>query len=245
MAALIDLWKTSPAQVEQKTVQQILAFAGDGKLKHDNPTSLEFRDFLGRVPSDLLGAYANQCLDLKGFTDSGLALQDVVNQIGRRLGFHVENGRYRGTPGAIGYDGLWITKQGDAIIVEVKTTDAYRLWLETAAIYATPDERTAVYCGTSREYERTQGTGYWFGFRATQKEILDEYEKAWVSFGCGSESQLLVIPLAEFARWLERFNKTENEQHDFWHIHIRSQKQKWFIEARTGFDSIEVSKYFL
>ena len=36
-----------------------------------------------------------ECLNEK-FESGGLALQDVVNQVGRRLGFQVEDGRYRG-----------------------------------------------------------------------------------------------------------------------------------------------------
>jgi hypothetical protein len=62
-------------------------------------------------------------------------LQDIVNQIGRRLGFHVQEGRYRGVHGAVGFDGLWSTEDKRTILVEVKTTDAYRLSLETTANY--------------------------------------------------------------------------------------------------------------
>ena len=133
--ALIDIWKKDPAQLESKSLQQILAFAGDGKLKDDNMTSKEFREFLTVVPSDLLKRYANDCLEAKGFSDSGLALQELVNQTGRRLGFQVEHGRYRGSPNAIGFDGLWRSRQAEAIIVEVKTTDAYRMSLDIAANY--------------------------------------------------------------------------------------------------------------
>jgi len=44
-------------------------------------------------------------------------------------------GRYRGATNANGFDGLWTTDDGDAILVEVKTTDAYRVSLETTAGY--------------------------------------------------------------------------------------------------------------
>jgi len=132
--SLIDLWSKSKSQLEGKQVQQIISIAGSGKLLDGGDASREFRDFLSRVPSDILSRYAEQCLTEK-FEASGLALQDIVNQIGRRLGFKVEDGRYRGTSSEIGHDGLWNSPLGNTIIVEVKTTDAYRIDLETLAGY--------------------------------------------------------------------------------------------------------------
>ena len=62
-------------------------------------------------------------------------MQDLVNELGRRLDYQVANGRYQGTTNAIGYDGIWASPDGHGIIVEVKTTDAYRISLDTIARY--------------------------------------------------------------------------------------------------------------
>jgi hypothetical protein len=132
--SLTSLWETSPEQLNTKHVQQVIAFSGTGHLRDESEASLEFRTFLGQVPSEVLSRYADECLNTK-FDDGGLALQDVVNQIGRRLGFSVEDGRYRGTPHALGFDGLWRSASGHAIVAEVKTTDAYRIDLNTIAEY--------------------------------------------------------------------------------------------------------------
>ena len=121
-------------EVEEKHVQQVIGIAGDGKLKDGGAASNEFREFLGMVPSTLLGRYADDCLKEK-FENSGLALQDIINQVGARLGFKVEPGRYRGTPGEVGFDGLWYAPDENCIVVEVKTTDAYRIALDTVAVY--------------------------------------------------------------------------------------------------------------
>ncbi len=131
---LLDLWGKSRAQLEGKQVQQIIAIAGSGKLLHGGDASKEFRDFLSHVPSTLLARYAEECLNEK-FESGGLALQDVVNQVGRRLGFQVEDGRYRGSSGQSGHDGLWKSSLSGEIIVEVKTTDAYRIALDAIAEY--------------------------------------------------------------------------------------------------------------
>jgi uncharacterized protein DUF1829 len=119
---------------QRKTIQQLLTFAGDGHLRDGNETSDEFRSFLAHIPSDLLQDAAEHCL-ATSFTDGGLTLQDIVNQVGRRLGFQVEDGRYRGVVGEVGFDGIWRAGEGAAILVEVKTTDAFRLSLDTTARY--------------------------------------------------------------------------------------------------------------
>ena len=131
---LIDLWQTTPEQLKQKQLQQVIAFAGSGRLKDGNDTSVEFRMLLGVLPSIQLKRFCEDCLESK-FEDSGLALQDLVNEAGRRLGFEVTDGRYRGVAGAIGFDGLWRSRDGDQLVIEVKTTDAYRIGLDTIADY--------------------------------------------------------------------------------------------------------------
>jgi hypothetical protein len=132
--ALKDLWIHSPEQIADKHVQQVIAFAGTGKLVDGGEASTEFRDLLSIVPSDMLRRYADECLTTK-FDGGGLALQDVVNQVGTRLGFEVTNGRYRGVVNKLGFDGIWRSGDGKAIVVEVKTTDAYRIDLDTVAGY--------------------------------------------------------------------------------------------------------------
>ena len=132
--SLLDLWIKSKNQLEGKQVQQIIAIAGSGKLLDGGDASKEFRNFLSHVQSSVLARYSQECLSEK-FEASGLALQDIVNQIGRRLGFEVEDGRYRGTSGQSGHDGLWSSQLGNTIVVEVKTTDTYRIDLDTIAEY--------------------------------------------------------------------------------------------------------------
>lgn len=136
MSSITELWTKSKETFDKKTLSQILSFAGDGKLKDSNPTSNEFRELLQQVPSRLLKQFAESCLSDK-FDDSGLALQDIINQIGARLGFEVEHGLYRGKQNDIGFDGIWTSKERHSIVLEVKTTDAYRINLDTIAEYRT------------------------------------------------------------------------------------------------------------
>jgi len=134
MNSISEIWIKSKETFDSKTLSQILSFAGDGKLKDNNVTSKEFRELLDQVPSSLLKQFADNCLTEK-FDDSGFALQDIINQIGSRLGFNVTNGLYRGRQNDIGFDGIWTSTEGHSIVLEVKTTDAYRINLDTIAEY--------------------------------------------------------------------------------------------------------------
>ncbi len=134
MNSISEIWAKSKVTFDSKNLSQILAFAGDGKLKDNNVTSLEFRELLDQVPSTLLKQFADNCLTEK-FDDGGFALQDIINQIGARLGFSIENGLYRGKQNDIGFDGIWTSTEGHSIVLEVKTTDVYRINLDTLAVY--------------------------------------------------------------------------------------------------------------
>lgn len=118
--------------IGSRKLPQIIAFLGEGKLRDGDET---FRRFVGSISNELLIQYGRECLT-DNFPDSGLALQDITNEIGKRLGFAVIPGRYSGTRNDIGNDGLWKQESGTwALVVEVKTADAYRISLDTIATY--------------------------------------------------------------------------------------------------------------
>ena len=131
---LKNLLQETPHELEDRHVQQIIAFAGDGRLRDGTAASAEFREYVELIRAAQLAKYCIQCLD-EAFNDSGLVLQDLINEVGRRLGFEVQFGRYRGSQNAIGFDGIWKFPSGHQAIVEVKTTSTYQLRLETIAGY--------------------------------------------------------------------------------------------------------------
>jgi hypothetical protein len=114
--SLNELCHSSHDQLKQKHIQQIIAIAGEGRLKDGSNTSIEFRGLLSEVSSELIRRYAHECLSGR-FDDSGLALQDVMNELGVRLRFAVAPGRYRGSAGHIGFDGLWKLPADHMIVV--------------------------------------------------------------------------------------------------------------------------------
>ena len=131
---LIALWTSNPKAIGELSIEQIVAIAGDGNLKDFSPCSEELREYLTQADSVKLSSYVDHCL-ASGFPKSGFVLQDLVNELGRRLDYKVTNGRYQGTSNTIGFDGLWTSPEGHTIVAEVKTTDTYRIQLDKIAEY--------------------------------------------------------------------------------------------------------------
>lgn len=131
---LLSIWKSNPETVSEMSIEQIVSAAGNGKLLDDTDCCTELREYLSEVSSEKLGEYADYCLSNK-FENNGKVLQDVVNELGRRLDYEVANGRYQGSQSKIGNDGLWLSPEGHHLVVEVKTTDAYSISVDTIAGY--------------------------------------------------------------------------------------------------------------
>src|SRR5271163_586215 len=131
---LISLWSSNPTAIEEFSVEQVVATAGDGNLRDGSLCSQEIRAYLSEITCTKIAQYIERCLS-QHFSKGGMVLQDLVNELGRRLDYKVTNGRYQGTSNTIGYDGIWTSPEGHTIIVEVKTTDAYRISLDTIAMY--------------------------------------------------------------------------------------------------------------
>jgi hypothetical protein len=133
---LLSLWQTNPETVSELNIEQIVSNAGDGKLSDNNSCSSELKQYLSLVTSNKLASYLEHCLE-SPFNNSGYVLQDIVNELGRRLNYNVTNGRYKGVKNAVGYDGIWKApiSESNHIVVEVKSTDAYRISLDTIANY--------------------------------------------------------------------------------------------------------------
>lgn len=125
---LLDLWNENRRQVEDKRLHQLIAFAGDGRLLDGGATAVELRQLLAAAPSERLLRWKDEALNDR-YDGFGFVLQDLVNEVGRRLGFAVEFGRYRGRGGEDSPDGVWTTQDGHTLLVESKTSSSHRIEL--------------------------------------------------------------------------------------------------------------------
>jgi len=131
---LLALMESTPQTVLELSIQQVVVNAGDGRLKDNSLCSEELRSYLSLVPSEKLQDYITGCLE-QPFDNSGLVLQEIVNELGKRLEYQVEPGLYLGRRNQVGFDGIWRIPNGNSLVVEVKTTDAYRIKLDTLGNY--------------------------------------------------------------------------------------------------------------
>ena len=124
MDSVLSAILNDPNAIDSRRVEQIVAICGDGTLSDGSTCSVEFREFLQNIPSKILKKYSDECLDgsLARNQNSGLILQDIVNEVGDRLGYQAENGFYRGSSSRIGNDGLWLSTDF-AFVIETKTSD--------------------------------------------------------------------------------------------------------------------------
>ena len=136
---LIKFWVSNQKEIEEMKIQELINIASgnaEERLK-------ELREFLQKTESNdvllarLVKEITNSTVKFENLDISGFILQELINEIGRRLEFKIEYGIYRGTrnPETIGYDGIWTTKDGYSFIIESKKTDTYNFELETADNY--------------------------------------------------------------------------------------------------------------
>ena len=122
------------AAIDLTTLLTLVGTLNDTSEK--DSASDRFRDYLKnnlhRWPD--VHDYIEESLKISG-DQYNKALQDLINHIGHLLGFSVLFGRYRGIRGQVGYDGLWQSPSGWAIVVEAKTTDTYTVRTDTVLGY--------------------------------------------------------------------------------------------------------------
>jgi hypothetical protein len=131
---ILDLYRSNNSHILGLSLKQIIALCGDGELKDNSVSAQELREYLSYIKSEKLFEYIEACLSEK-IERGGLVLQDLINELGRRLEYQVSNGLYQGVSGQSGHDGIWRQAGRHAFVVEVKTTDAYRINLDRIAAY--------------------------------------------------------------------------------------------------------------
>ena len=136
MGYLISAWKETQKTFNM-SLKQVVNIAGDGTLENDESKG-ELREFFSMIDLETMGRLLGECYNKEKkykFDTRGFAFQDLINEMGRRLGYAVENGLYRGKKNEIGFDGLWKAKDGSYIIMESKTSDDYSIAIESVIGY--------------------------------------------------------------------------------------------------------------
>ncbi len=137
MGYLISAWNESKQKPFLMSLKQVVSIAGDGSLENDESVS-ELRDFFAAIDLDTMERLLGECYSKEKkdkFDTRGYAFQDLINEMGTRLGYSVEHGLYRGKKNEVGFDGLWKAEDGSCIIMESKTSDDYSIAIESVIGY--------------------------------------------------------------------------------------------------------------
>lgn len=110
--------------------------------------------------------------------------------------------------------------------------------------YTSKNGKIALTCAISKAHERGGQQFYWFGFHRHQKQFLEQFETSYVSFGCGSEDTLMLIPLSTFSEYLDYMSVTDRDNRYYWHVHITQNSKNYFLQ-RSGANPIELSGFLL
>jgi hypothetical protein len=110
--------------------------------------------------------------------------------------------------------------------------------------YVSPDDEMALTCLVSKEYHRGDHPSYWFGFHLHQKDFLEQAQRGFLALGCGSEKNVLLIPLGDLERWLEDLSTTERDGGMYWHFRIHHYDGQWLLD-RKGKNRLDVTEYLL
>lgn len=136
MGYLINAWNESQRKFSLN-LKQIVNIAGDEYLESESAVN-ELREFFSMIDIATMERLCHECYSkdkkLK-FDARGFAFQDLINEMGRRLGYQVEHGLYKGKRNEIGFDGLWKSYDGCFIVMESKATGDYAFSPETVIRY--------------------------------------------------------------------------------------------------------------
>ena len=118
MGYLINAWNETQKRFTM-SLKQVVNIAGDGSL--ENAASInELRQFFSMIDLQTIERLLGECFhkDKKfKFDTRGFAFQDLINEMGSRLGYEIEYGLYRGRKNEIGFDGLWKSNNGEYIVM--------------------------------------------------------------------------------------------------------------------------------
>lgn len=127
---------TSASSYPAMTVEQVVAGFGDGRLGEGSSCSAAFRAHLATQSAATLSRHANYCA-VVSFARREAVLADLVNELGRRLGYDVEPAPYEVAGGPPPANGIW--RRGNFVLhVRATANDPARVDVEQLFNVAKP-----------------------------------------------------------------------------------------------------------
>lgn len=115
---------------------------------------------------------------------------------------------------------------------------------EKKTTYRAEDNTIAFSCAISKLHIRNGQSYYWFAFHPRQEQFIEKSPTSYVVFGCGSAENIIIMPLKEFKKHIERLNMTVEENRHYWHIQITKNDELVHLHLKGGED-VDISEYLL
>lgn len=104
--------------------------------------------------------------------------------------------------------------------------------------YKTKNKEYGFVFTTSKEYPRSNGSIFWYGYRKNNVDKIKDCKKQFYVLGCGNPDKVLVIPIEEIEKNLDKINASKDQDGNITHYHIKlfmdeSGKIEWMLSLPT------------
>ena len=110
-------------------------------------------------------------------------------------------------------------------------------------VFSDTESGHVVLCAVSKSYEEARGHSFWFAFHPHQLEKLEGAVHGYAAFGCGSASNIVLIPVDRLKEQLENLHRTQREDgRSYWHIKIFNEGEAWVLNRRSELGPLDISE---
>lgn len=113
----------------------------------------------------------------------------------------------------------------------------------TDTLFKSLDGSTVVVCLVSRAYHN--GTSYWWTFRSRHLKALAAAQVGHVALGCGTPTQILLIPFIEWQPIMDGLNSTVHGEQVNWHIQVHRDGDRLLLHRKGTLPPIDITNRLL
>jgi hypothetical protein len=111
--------------------------------------------------------------------------------------------------------------------------------------FSTGDGKCRLMVAVSKRYERSATPGYWFAFHPSQQAFLEEGERGYAAFGCGSAETVFLFALDDFLPFVARMGTTATEDRHYWHVKIYESGSRFVLGQPGMGNNVDITTYRL
>jgi hypothetical protein len=101
-----------------------------------------------------------------------------------------------------------------------KISDSLNLNLKSIKrrLFVSDDNKVGVLISKSKKYNQGKRNKYWFSYHPYFRDDLDDYDKKFIAFVCGTDENIFLFPLSQIEKNKIKLNYTKDKEKIYWHI---------------------------